>query len=82
MTARSSTAPSRIDWPTVHATVLEIFARGRQRPGPHAWDGFLAEDVELVQPLLRRPRTWWPWWPDRRLSLRDVRRGGLSRRWG
>lgn len=50
MTARSSTAPS-IDWPTVHASVLEIFARGRQRPGPHAWDGFLAEDVELVQPL-------------------------------
>lgn len=36
-----------------HATVLEIFARGRQRPGPHAWDGFLAEDVELVQPLQR-----------------------------
>lgn len=53
MTARSSTAPSRIDWPTVHATVLEIFARGWQRPGLHAWDGFLAEDVELVQPLQR-----------------------------
>lgn len=40
------------DWPEVHARVVETFAKGWSNPHPHAWDDFLAEDVELIQPLL------------------------------
>ncbi|WP_064745176.1 nuclear transport factor 2 family protein [Pseudonocardia acaciae] len=39
-------------WPTVHQRVVQAFADGWERPHPNAWDGLLAEDIELVQPLL------------------------------
>lgn len=41
------------DWAKVHADVVDEFTRGWAAPGPHAWDGFLADDVEMVQPMLR-----------------------------
>jgi SnoaL-like protein len=50
------------DWSHVHERVLEVFASGWSAPGPHAWDDFLADDVELVQPMLRDgrgPQLWW-----------------------
>lgn len=49
-------------WPRVHEKVLDAFASGWRQPGPHAWDGFLSDDVELVQPMLRDgrgPQVWW-----------------------
>lgn len=48
-------------WPNVHEKVVEAFAAGWRRPDPHAWDDLLAEDVALVQPLLRcgRGRALW-----------------------
>lgn len=60
MTRKLSAAPP-VDWPATHRTVLEVFAKGWRQPDPHAWDEFLAEDVELVQPLLRdgRGRALW-----------------------
>jgi len=36
-----------------HDEVVAAFGRGWRRPHAHAWDDLLAEDVELVQPLLR-----------------------------
>jgi SnoaL-like domain len=39
-------------WPSAHARVLAAFARGWDTPDPHAWDGLMAEDIELNQPLL------------------------------
>lgn len=36
-----------------HDEVVAEFGRGWRRPHAHAWDDLLAEDVEVVQPLLR-----------------------------
>ena len=38
------------------STTVEQFAAGWRNPNPHAWDGLLAADVELTQPLLRDGR--------------------------
>ncbi|WP_433872735.1 nuclear transport factor 2 family protein [Saccharopolyspora sp. CA-218241] len=41
---------------TAHAgaeAVVSAFSRGWREPHPHAWDDVLAEDIRLVQPLLR-----------------------------
>jgi len=52
------------DWPEVHERVLKTFAAGWDKPHPHAWDDFLAEDVELVQPMLRNGRCREVWWEE------------------
>lgn len=52
------------DWPRVHDRVLEAFTAGWKQPGPHAWDDFLADDVELVQPMLRDGRGRALWWDE------------------
>lgn len=36
-----------------HDELVAAFGHGWRRPHAHAWDDLLAEDVELVQPLLR-----------------------------
>lgn len=38
--------------PAIEAAVA-AFANGWKSPHPHAWDDLLADEVELVQPLLR-----------------------------
>ena len=48
-------------WPSVHARVLEAFARGWDTPDPHAWDSLMAEDIELNQPLLQPGTTRKTW---------------------
>jgi hypothetical protein len=52
------------DWETAHQRVIEGFAKGWAAPGPHAWDDLLAEDVELVQPMLRSGRRRELWWDE------------------
>jgi hypothetical protein len=52
------------DWATAHQRVIEGFAKGWASPGPHAWDDLLAEDVELVQPMLRDGRGRELWWDE------------------
>jgi hypothetical protein len=49
------------DWSGIHRRVIEAFSAGWEAPGPHAWDALLADDVELVQPMLRdgRGRELW-----------------------
>jgi hypothetical protein len=39
------------DWATVHDGVLAAFSARWSKPEPHAWDGFLHADTELVQPI-------------------------------
>ncbi|HEY0689365.1 MAG TPA: zinc-binding dehydrogenase [Kribbella sp.] len=58
-----------IDWPALHQQVVKTFALGWDRPHPHAWGDFLAEDVELVQPMLRRGRGRDLWWDESRRLL-------------
>ena len=58
-----------IDWPALHQQVVETFAVGWDRPHPHAWDDLLADDVELVQPMLRRGRGRDLWWDESRRLL-------------
>lgn len=52
------------DWPQAHQRVLAGFAKGWSAPGPHAWDDVLADDVELVQPMLRDGRGRKLWWDE------------------
>ncbi|MBB4685748.1 nuclear transport factor 2 family protein [Amycolatopsis jiangsuensis] len=40
------------DWPSLHESVVRDFAAAWAEPDPRAFDALLAEDVELVQPLL------------------------------
>lgn len=50
------------DWPSLHEFISTEFATAWEKPGPHAFDGLLADDVELVQPLLAtctERRLWW-----------------------
>jgi len=67
------------DWPSVHQRVVDLFAKGWDAPGPHAWDELLAEDVELVQPLLRsgRGRAVWHDGVSRLLGLAPDLRGDV-----
>lgn len=58
------------DWPSVHQRVVDLFAKGWDRPDPHAWDELLAEDAELVQPLLRSGRGRAVWHEEARRLLR------------
>ncbi|WP_031470517.1 nuclear transport factor 2 family protein [Sciscionella sediminilitoris] len=50
-----------MSWAALHEQAVEAFAKGWRRPEPHAWDGLLAPDIELTQPLLRcgRGRQLW-----------------------
>jgi hypothetical protein len=57
------------DWPSVHQQVVDLFAKGWDRPDPHAWDELLAEDAELVQPLLRSGRGRGVWQEEARRLL-------------
>lgn len=48
-------------WSTVHERVLAAFAKGWDKPEPRAWDGLMAENIELHQPLTQpgtTRRTW------------------------
>jgi hypothetical protein len=54
------------DWAAVHRRVIETFSSGWDSPGPHAWDDFLADDVEMVQPMLRDGRGRELWWDEAR----------------
>jgi ketosteroid isomerase-like protein len=56
---RYRAAPTR--WLSIHARVLAAFARGWDTPDPHAWDGLMAEDIELNQPLLQPGTTRKTW---------------------
>ncbi|OLS99054.1 hypothetical protein BJF90_39680 [Pseudonocardia sp. CNS-004] len=58
------------DWPRIHQRVVDLFAQGWHRPHPHAWDALLAEDAELVQPLLRSGRGAACWQEEARRLLR------------
>ncbi|TWF76891.1 SnoaL-like protein [Pseudonocardia hierapolitana] len=58
------------DWPSVHQQVVDRFAKGWDRPDPHAWDELLAEDAELVQPLLCSGRGRAVWQEEARRLLR------------
>jgi hypothetical protein len=57
------------DWPQVHKQVVEMFTAGWDRPEPHAWDGFLAEHVELIQPMVPHARGRERWWDEVRRLL-------------
>ena len=67
------------DWPSVHQQVVDLFAKGWDRPHPHAWDDLLAEDAEFVQPLLRsgRGRAVWHDAASRLLRLAPDLRGDV-----
>jgi hypothetical protein len=52
------------DWTRVHRAVIEAFTAGWDAPGPHAWDALLADDVELVQPMLSDGRGRELWWDE------------------
>jgi hypothetical protein len=49
------------DWRAVHERVVAAFARGWDAPEPHAWDGLMAEDIQLNQPLLQPGTTRTTW---------------------
>lgn len=69
------------DWDAIHRDVLDSFSAGWDRPHPHAWDGFLDERVEFVQPMLRHGEGAPLWWEEsaRTLSLLpDLRADVLS----
>jgi len=57
------------DWPSVHQRVVDLFAKGWERPDPHAWDDLLADDAEFVQPLLRSGRGSAVWHEEARRLL-------------
>lgn len=42
-----------VDWGDVHRRVVEIFRAGWESPTPTAWDGFIDDRSEMVQPMLR-----------------------------
>jgi hypothetical protein len=50
-----------LDWPSVHGRVLASFAKGWDTPDPYAWDGLMAENIELNQPLLQPGTTRQTW---------------------
>jgi SnoaL-like domain len=58
------------DWPSVHQQVVDLFVKGWGRPEPHAWDELLADDAELVQPMLRSGRGRAVWHEEARRLLR------------
>lgn len=41
------------DWDAVHRRTVEIFRSGWESPSPTAWDDFIDDRSELVQPMLR-----------------------------
>lgn len=41
-----------VDWGEIHAWVVEIFRAGWESPSPTAWDGFIDDRSEMVQPML------------------------------
>jgi len=50
------------DWDTIHRNVVESFRAGWDRPDPHAWDSFLDDRTDFVQPMLRNctgAKLWW-----------------------
>lgn len=50
------------DWPAIHASVVEQFRAGWDRPDPHSWDSFMDPSMRFVQPMLRDvvgPEQWW-----------------------
>lgn len=69
------------DWAQIHRDFVESFRRGWDRPGPHAWDDFLADDVRFVQPMLRDgsgPAIWWEEFARTHTLLPDLRGDVLS----
>jgi hypothetical protein len=58
------------DWATIHDKVVEQFRAGWDRPEPHAWDGFLGEQTEFVQPMLRSGTGAEVWWEEAARTLR------------
>lgn len=52
------------DWSAAHQEVLARFTAGWKAPSPHVWDDMLAEDVELVQPMVRSGRGRELWWQE------------------
>jgi hypothetical protein len=52
------------DWPTIHAKVVEQFRTGWERPGPHAWDGFIGASMRFVQPMLPNGVGAEHWWAE------------------
>jgi len=55
------TNSDRTDWAAVHEKVVEQFRAGWDHPDPTAWDSFLGESMEFVQPMLRcgvGPELW------------------------
>ncbi|GAB3588149.1 hypothetical protein GCM10027445_68930 [Amycolatopsis endophytica] len=50
------------DWPAIHQKVVTAFAAGWARPHRHAWDGMLAENAELNQPMVPPARGRAAWW--------------------
>lgn len=50
------------DRASLHESVTREFAAAWDKPGPHGFDDLLADDAELVQPLLAtcvEKRLWW-----------------------
>jgi len=41
------------DWNAIHHRTVDIFRSGWQAPTPDAWDGFLDQHSQMVQPMLR-----------------------------
>jgi hypothetical protein len=55
------TVGAPIDWAPIHEKVVAEFRTGWDRPDPKAWDSFLGESMEFVQPMLRcgvGPELW------------------------
>lgn len=74
---------SGTDWAPIHERVVEQFRTGWDKPDPHAWDGFLGEQMEFVQPMLRRgtgPRLWWEEAARTLALVPDLRAAELVRR--
>lgn len=69
------------DWPIVHEKFVEQFRNGWDRPDPHAWDTFIDESTEFVQPMLRHGvgrELWWEESPRTLQLLPDLRADVLS----
>jgi hypothetical protein len=49
------------DWASAHQRVLAAFTKGWCSPDPHAWDGLMAENIILNQPLLQPGTTRNTW---------------------
>jgi hypothetical protein len=52
------------DWEAAQLLMVERFAKGWAAPAPHAWDELVADDVELVQPMLRDGHGRELWWDE------------------